>query len=111
MGNYPVLKPVEVIAILNKLGFVEVRQRGAHKQFRHPDGRPQKTGMTRCFGDCANEVGRYSSLCRVYDRFQGRCLGHQGFADATYCIRRSWIQGLYFVLTLLYLRPSDKIPL
>lgn len=39
MGNYPVLKPVEVIAILNKLGFVEVRQRGAHSQFRHPDGR------------------------------------------------------------------------
>ena len=39
MGKYPVLKPVEVIAILNNLGFAEVRQRGAHKQFRHPDGR------------------------------------------------------------------------
>jgi predicted RNA binding protein YcfA (HicA-like mRNA interferase family) len=35
----PVLKPREVIAILNALGFVEVRQRGSHKQFRHPDGR------------------------------------------------------------------------
>lgn len=35
----PVLKPVEVVAILGRLGFVEVRQRGAHKQFRHPDGR------------------------------------------------------------------------
>ena len=39
MGNVPVLKPAEVIAILRKLGFVEVRQRGSHKQFRHPDGR------------------------------------------------------------------------
>jgi predicted RNA binding protein YcfA (HicA-like mRNA interferase family) len=35
----PVLKPHEVVRILETLGFVEVRQRGAHKQFRHPDGR------------------------------------------------------------------------
>lgn len=39
MGKYPVLKPREVAAILNKLGFVKVRQRGSHKQYRHPDGR------------------------------------------------------------------------
>jgi predicted RNA binding protein YcfA (HicA-like mRNA interferase family) len=39
MGKYPVLKPREVVAILDKLGFVEVRQRGSHKQFRHSDGR------------------------------------------------------------------------
>jgi predicted RNA binding protein YcfA (HicA-like mRNA interferase family)/predicted RNase H-like HicB family nuclease len=35
----PPLKPREVIAILSALGFEEVRQRGSHKQFRHPDGR------------------------------------------------------------------------
>lgn len=39
MGAPPVLKPREVIARLARLGFVEVRQRGSHKQFRHPDGR------------------------------------------------------------------------
>ena len=39
MRKPPVLKPREVVAILKKLGFEEVRQRGAHKQFRHPDGR------------------------------------------------------------------------
>ncbi|CAN5871096.1 type II toxin-antitoxin system HicA family toxin [soil metagenome] len=39
MGNVPVLKPVEVVAILLKLGFVEVRQRGSHKQFRDSSGR------------------------------------------------------------------------
>jgi predicted RNA binding protein YcfA (HicA-like mRNA interferase family) len=39
MGRLPVLKPQEVIARLETLGFVEVRQRGSHKQFRHPDGR------------------------------------------------------------------------
>ncbi len=39
MPGIPVLKPREVIAILLALGFSEVRQRGSHKQFRHPDGR------------------------------------------------------------------------
>lgn len=39
MPRPPVLKPREVVAILRKLGFEEVRQRGSHKQFRHPDGR------------------------------------------------------------------------
>jgi len=35
----PVLKPREVVALLGKLGFAEVRQRGSHRQFRHTDGR------------------------------------------------------------------------
>ncbi len=39
MGNVPVLKPREVAAILERLGFAEVRQRGSHKQYRHADGR------------------------------------------------------------------------
>ena len=39
MTKPPVLKPGEVIVILRDPGFVEVRQRGLHKQFRHADGR------------------------------------------------------------------------
>ena len=39
MGSVPVLKPREVVARLQRLGFVEIRQRGSHKQLRHPDGR------------------------------------------------------------------------
>jgi len=39
MGSLPVLKPRQVIALLEAHGFAEVRQRGSHKQFRHPDGR------------------------------------------------------------------------
>lgn len=39
MGYVPILKPNEVITILGKLGFQEVRQRGSHKQFRHSDVR------------------------------------------------------------------------
>ena len=39
MGRLPVLKPREVVDRLKALGFVEVRQRGSHKQFRHADGR------------------------------------------------------------------------
>lgn len=33
------LKPRQAIAVLEQLGFREVRQRGSHKQFRHDDGR------------------------------------------------------------------------
>ena len=39
MSNIPVLKPQEIVRILDKLGFVEVRQKGSHKQLRHEDGR------------------------------------------------------------------------
>ena len=39
MSSVPALKPRDVIALLVALGFEEVRQRGSHKQFRHPDGR------------------------------------------------------------------------
>ena len=39
MPGIPVLKPREVVSILQALGFAEVRQRGSHKQFRHADGR------------------------------------------------------------------------
>jgi predicted RNA binding protein YcfA (HicA-like mRNA interferase family) len=39
VGNLPTLKPREVVALLQGLGFAEVRQRGSHKQYRHADGR------------------------------------------------------------------------
>jgi len=39
VGNLPILKPREVVALLEGLGFAEVRQRGSHKQYRQADGR------------------------------------------------------------------------
>lgn len=39
MAKLPVLKPQEVVSRLEALRFVEVRQSGSHKQFRHADGR------------------------------------------------------------------------
>ena len=39
MSKIPILKPQEVVRLLNNLGFIEVRQKGSHKQFRHPDCR------------------------------------------------------------------------
>ena len=39
MGNLPVLKARQVVALLEAHGFGVVRQRGSHKQLRHPDGR------------------------------------------------------------------------
>lgn len=39
MGTIPVLKPREVVTLLERMGFSEVRQHGSHKQYCHPDGR------------------------------------------------------------------------
>jgi predicted RNA binding protein YcfA (HicA-like mRNA interferase family) len=39
MGSLPILKPREVAALLVRLGFQDVRQRGSHRQYRHLDGR------------------------------------------------------------------------
>lgn len=39
MGTLPVLKPAEVCRLLEVRGFVNVRQRGSHIQYRHPNGR------------------------------------------------------------------------
>jgi predicted RNA binding protein YcfA (HicA-like mRNA interferase family) len=39
VGTIPTLKPKAVIRALEKMGFLEIRQKGSHKQFRHPDGR------------------------------------------------------------------------
>ena len=39
MGSVPVLRPRELARLLERLGFVETRQRGSHRQYRHADGR------------------------------------------------------------------------
>jgi predicted RNA binding protein YcfA (HicA-like mRNA interferase family) len=44
-GDLPVLKPKEVVKILNKLGFTMARQKGSHQQFRHSDGRATTVPM------------------------------------------------------------------
>jgi predicted RNA binding protein YcfA (HicA-like mRNA interferase family) len=33
------VKPAKMAKIVKKLGFVEVKKRGGHRDFRHPDGR------------------------------------------------------------------------
>ncbi|MBW2975520.1 type II toxin-antitoxin system HicA family toxin [Candidatus Woesearchaeota archaeon] len=35
----PLLNAKELCRILGTLGFQEIRQKGSHKYFRHPDGR------------------------------------------------------------------------
>lgn len=35
----PLLSSQELIKILKKMGFEEIRQRGSHKYLKHPDGR------------------------------------------------------------------------
>ena len=45
MGNIPVLKPQEVLRLLERMGFVVVRQRGSHIQLSHEDGRATTVPM------------------------------------------------------------------
>lgn len=45
MGHLPVLKPREMCRFLESIGFLEIRQRGSHKQYRHPDGRSTTVPM------------------------------------------------------------------
>ncbi len=35
----PLLSSYELIRILKKMGFKEIRQKGSHAYFKHPDGR------------------------------------------------------------------------
>jgi len=39
MGRMPTINAKVMINFLNHLGFVQVRQKGSHKFFRHNDGR------------------------------------------------------------------------
>ncbi len=39
MSKLPVLKPAELVRLLERLGFQRLRQRGSHLYLRHPDGR------------------------------------------------------------------------
>lgn len=39
MPKAPILKPTEVVRLLEALQFKEIRQRGSHKQYSHSDDR------------------------------------------------------------------------
>ena len=39
MSRLPVISAARLVKLLNKLGFVRVRQRGSHAFYRHADGR------------------------------------------------------------------------
>ena len=39
MSKLPVLKPAELVRILERLGFQRIRQKGSHLYLRHADGR------------------------------------------------------------------------
>lgn len=38
-GRLPSVKTRQVIRVLEKLGFIPIRQKGSHIFFKHPDGR------------------------------------------------------------------------
>ena len=54
MSKLPLLTAKELIRILKKIGFEEIRQKGSHIFLSHPDGRatviPAHQGETICRG-------------------------------------------------------------
>ena len=47
MSKLPVLKPSELVRLLERLGFQRIRQKGSHLYLRHPDGRATVVPMHR----------------------------------------------------------------
>ncbi len=47
MSKLPVLKPTELVRLLERLGFARIRQKGSHLYLRHPDGRATVVPMHR----------------------------------------------------------------
>ena len=47
MSKLPVLKPSELVRILERLGFERIRQKGSHLYLRHSDGRATVVPMHR----------------------------------------------------------------
>ena len=47
MSKLPVLKPTELVRLLERLGFERIRQKGSHLYLRHPDGRATVVPMHR----------------------------------------------------------------
>ena len=47
MSKLPVLKPTELVRLLERLGFERLRQKGSHLYLRHPDGRATVVPMHR----------------------------------------------------------------
>ena len=39
MSATPIISARQLMQVLNRLNFVEVRTRGSHRRFAHPDGR------------------------------------------------------------------------
>ena len=39
MAFLPIIKPEKLVRIVERQGFVRIRQSGSHAIFRHPDGR------------------------------------------------------------------------
>jgi len=56
MGTLTVFNPKEIIGVLERLGFQEIRQKGSHKQFRHPDGRGDNSSFSSKTGHIPNST-------------------------------------------------------
>ncbi len=47
MSKLPAVKPIELVRLLERIGFQRLRQKGSHLYLRHPDGRATVVPMHR----------------------------------------------------------------
>jgi hypothetical protein len=69
MGILPVLKPSQVVKKLEELGFLEIRQKGSHKQYKHSDGRFTTVHFILAgifLRNCCEKLQRTSELMLLY---------------------------------------------
>ena len=90
MGSLPVLKPQEVVRHLERLGFAESRQKGSHKQFRHPDGRATTVPFHKgqdvypsCCAKLRKTLTYWSKSCWVGYRAPNRSFNPSGTINHT----------------------------
>jgi len=58
MARLPVLKATELIRVLERIGFVAVRQRGSHIRLKHGDGRVVTVTYARWEGYCPGAIAQ-----------------------------------------------------
>lgn len=61
MPNFPVVKPKEIIRVLEKLGYFEVRQTGSHKHFKKEG---ERNIVTVSFHNKDIKIGTLKSILR-----------------------------------------------
>src|SRR5271165_3544069 len=91
MPRLLVLKPCEVVRALELLGFVEVRQRRAHRYFCHSDGRGTTVPFHRAAASLVRQIIKASRKRSSSTRFDVGT--HNPWVEAMPSQAVSWVKN------------------